>query len=175
MTPLRGTHYTGFPKLGSPFLGRSNNKMDSILESALSIAMLRPTYGEPHVYRHCRIVELDVDGILENQIPVLGCTKAPTVPQGKRGSCNEPARSLASRDLGYSSATNSMQFQASSPPSVDRIWAWVYYNTIPIHPIFYLLKGDHKDLRKRNHSKRGFCVLLRLTARTAVMIYGFKV
>ena len=27
---------------------------------------------------------------------------------------------------------------------VDRIWLWVYYNKIPIHPIFYLLKGDCK-------------------------------
>ena len=154
MTPRRGTHYTGFPKLGGLFLGRSSNKLYSILESALAIAMVRPTYGEPHMYRHYRIVELDVDGILENQIPVLGCTKAPTVPQGKRGSCNEPARSLASRDLGYSSATNSMQFQASSPPSVDRKWVWVDFNTIPIHPIFYLLKGDYKELRKLNHSKK---------------------
>ena len=28
----------------------------------------------------------------------------------------------------------------------DRIWLWVYYNKIPIYPIFYLLKGDHKAL-----------------------------
>ena len=28
-----------------------------------------------------------------------------------------------------------------SPPEVDRIWLWVYYNKIPIYPIFYLLKG----------------------------------
>ena len=27
------------------------------------------------------------------------------------------------------------------PPYVDRIWLWVYYNKIPIYPIFYLLKG----------------------------------
>ena len=26
-----------------------------------------------------------------------------------------------------------------SPPQVDRIWLWVYYNKIPIYPIFYLL------------------------------------
>ena len=25
--------------------------------------------------------------------------------------------------------------------------AWVYYNKIPIYPIFYLLKGDCKGLR----------------------------
>ena len=24
-----------------------------------------------------------------------------------------------------------------SPPKVDRIWLWVYYNKIPIYPIFY--------------------------------------
>ena len=27
---------------------------------------------------------------------------------------------------------------------MDRIWLWVYYNQIPIYPIFYLLKGDYK-------------------------------
>ena len=27
-------------------------------------------------------------------------------------------------------------------PEVDRIWLWVFYNKIPIYPIFYLLKGD---------------------------------
>ena len=31
-----------------------------------------------------------------------------------------------------------------SPPEVDRIWLWVYYNKIPLYPIFYLLEGDHK-------------------------------
>ena len=25
---------------------------------------------------------------------------------------------------------------------VDTIWLWIYYNRIPIYPIFYLLKGD---------------------------------
>ena len=30
----------------------------------------------------------------------------------------------------------------SSPPEVGRIWIWVYYDKIPIHPIFYLLEGD---------------------------------
>ena len=29
-----------------------------------------------------------------------------------------------------------------SPCEVDRIWLWVYYNEIPIHPEFYLLKGE---------------------------------
>ena len=28
-------------------------------------------------------------------------------------------------------------------PYVDRIWLRVYYNEIPIYPIFYLLKGDY--------------------------------
>ena len=32
----------------------------------------------------------------------------------------------------------------NSPPCVDRIWLWVYYNKIPIYPIFYLLKGDYR-------------------------------
>ena len=30
-----------------------------------------------------------------------------------------------------------------SHPEVDRIWLWVYFNKIPIYPIFYLLKGDY--------------------------------
>ena len=30
-----------------------------------------------------------------------------------------------------------------SPPSGDRIWLWANYNKIPMHPIFYLLKGDY--------------------------------
>ena len=30
-----------------------------------------------------------------------------------------------------------------SPPQVERIWLWVYYNKIPIQPIFYLLKGAY--------------------------------
>ena len=36
----------------------------------------------------------------------------------------------------------SRNFRRYSPPSVDRIWGWVYYNKIPIYPICYLLKGD---------------------------------
>ena len=31
-----------------------------------------------------------------------------------------------------------------SPPQVDRMWLWVYYNKIPIYPIFYLLKGHYR-------------------------------
>ena len=31
-----------------------------------------------------------------------------------------------------------------SPPEVDRIWLWVYYNKIPIYRIFYLLKGGYR-------------------------------
>ena len=30
-----------------------------------------------------------------------------------------------------------------SPPSVDRISHWEFYNKILIYPIFYLLKGDY--------------------------------
>ena len=30
-----------------------------------------------------------------------------------------------------------------SPPSVDRIWLWVYQNKIRIYPIFSLLKVDY--------------------------------
>ena len=41
------------------------------------------------------------------------------------------ATKLPKQDLGY------------SPPEVDRIWLLVYYNKIPIYPIFYLVKGDY--------------------------------
>ena len=37
-----------------------------------------------------------------------------------------------------------LEFRVYSPPQVDRIWLWVYYNKIPIYPIFYLLKGDYR-------------------------------
>ena len=36
------------------------------------------------------------------------------------------------------------KYSEYSPPSVDRIWLWVYCNKIPIYPIFYLLKRDYK-------------------------------
>ena len=29
--------------------------------------------------------------------------------------------------------------EVNSPPSVDRIWLWAYYNKILLYPIFYLL------------------------------------
>ena len=38
-----------------------------------------------------------------------------------------------------------VQWKPYSPPEVDRIWLWVYFNNIPIHPIFYLLKGAYKQ------------------------------
>ena len=31
-----------------------------------------------------------------------------------------------------------------SSPKVDRIWLWLYYNKIPIYPVFYLRKGDSR-------------------------------
>ena len=36
--------------------------------------------------------------------------------------------------------------QGYSPPQVDRIWLWVYYNKILIYRIFYLHKADYKGL-----------------------------
>ena len=43
-----------------------------------------------------------------------------------------------------------------SLPYVDRLWLWVYYNKVPIYPIFYLLKGGLYSLlatsRKRHTS-----------------------
>ena len=41
-------------------------------------------------------------------------------------------------------------FKVYSPPSLDRIWLWVYLNKIPIYPKFYLLKRDY-----RIHGGRG--------------------
>ena len=35
--------------------------------------------------------------------------------------------------------------EAYSPPKVDRLWLWAYYNKILIYPIFYLLKGDYES------------------------------
>ena len=44
--------------------------------------------------------------------------------------------------VGYrSGSTETME--AYSPPSVDRKWLWVYYNKIPICPMFYLLERDY--------------------------------
>ena len=37
-----------------------------------------------------------------------------------------------------------LRFRCSSSLQVDRIWLWIYSNTIPIYPIFYLLKGDYR-------------------------------
>ena len=37
-----------------------------------------------------------------------------------------------------------MGFRFSSPPSVDRIWPWVYHKKIPINPMFYLLEADYR-------------------------------
>ena len=38
------------------------------------------------------------------------------------------------------------------PLKVDRIWLWVYFDTIPIYPIFYLLKGDYRAVVNSNSS-----------------------
>ena len=37
-----------------------------------------------------------------------------------------------------------MLYRVYSPPYVDRIWLWVYYNKVPIYPIFYRLDGDYR-------------------------------
>ena len=41
----------------------------------------------------------------------------------------------------------------NSPPQVDRIWLWVYFNKIPIYPIFYLLKGDHRPFQPQKNGQ----------------------
>ena len=39
-----------------------------------------------------------------------------------------------------------------------RMWLWVYYNEIPLYPIFYLLQGDYMVPRSRL-LKRGVLVM----------------
>ena len=34
-------------------------------------------------------------------------------------------------------------------PEVDRYGLWVYYKEVPIYPIFYLLKGDSRQMRSQ--------------------------
>ena len=58
------------------------------------------------------------------------CRPAPSPRNGKSG-----------RDK-----TWGLRITVYSPPEVDRIWLWVYYNKIPLYPIFYLLKGDCRIL-----------------------------
>ena len=45
----------------------------------------------------------------------------------------------------------SSELSKYSPPSVDIIWLWLYYNKIPIYTIFYLLKGDCILLARVSH------------------------
>ena len=52
-------------------------------------------------------------------------------------------------------ARNNKWLKVYSPPEVDRIWLWVYYNKIPIYPIFYLLKGDCRFARLQVRSALG--------------------
>ena len=39
--------------------------------------------------------------------------------------------------------------ETCSPPQVDGIWLWVYYDKVAICRIFYLLKGDYNHYRSR--------------------------
>ena len=49
-----------------------------------------------------------------------------------------------------------------SPPEVDRIWLWVYYNKIPLYPMFYLLKGT---IYLKLHHVLKPCKIIRKTKR----------
>ena len=42
------------------------------------------------------------------------------------------------------SRQNLVRVGCSNPPEVDRLWLWVCYNKVPVHRIFYLLKGDYQ-------------------------------
>ena len=35
-------------------------------------------------------------------------------------------------------------FRVYSPPEIERIWLWVYYNEITTYPMFYLFKEDYR-------------------------------
>ena len=67
--------------------------------------------------------------------------------------------------------------QGYSPPQVDRIWLWAYYNKIPIYRIFYLRKADYKGLGLalglwlRNLQGLGCITFLRRTK--AVILYAW--
>ena len=58
-------------------------------------------------------------------------------------------RGLGVKDFPHQQREDATSFVGTtnySPPEVDRIWLWVYYNKIPMYPIFYLLKGDYSTL-----------------------------
>ena len=44
----------------------------------------------------------------------------------------------------YIQAVNSPHKGLGGPSKYGLIWLWVYYDKIPIYPIFYLLKGDYR-------------------------------
>ena len=48
---------------------------------------------------------------------------------------------MITRYLGTQGQAAVVRFRVHSPPSVDRIWFWVYCTKIPQNPIFYLLRG----------------------------------
>ena len=50
--------------------------------------------------------------------------------------CNSPGGISMAMSVRMNAETTCKPY---SPPKVDRIWLWVYYNKIPIYPIFYLL------------------------------------
>ena len=76
---------------------------------------------------------------------VPGCLSRVSEPdlvhtQGQHSVARVPQDSPAHRDSG----NYYLGFRGYSPPKVDRIWLWVYYNKIHIYPIFYLLKGGYR-------------------------------
>ena len=92
---------------------------------------------------------------LQRISPVASCgNSTPTVSRLQNGTgvyANELGGELVGSLAILLSSLQPFQFQSHfkhlnpklySPPYVDRIWLWVYYNQIPIYPIFYLLKED---------------------------------
>ena len=71
--------------------------------------------------------------LLSSEDPEAACSELSltSASQSATGALDIPTRSCPTPRSVY------------SPPEVDRIWVWEYYNEGPIYPIFYLLKGDY--------------------------------
>ena len=75
-------------------------------------------------------------GIWPAKLNSQGC-----LPSGGKG-CKpcRPALALFHSPAVGSTRTSEPKY---SPPCVDRTWLWICYSKNPVHPIFYLLKGEY--------------------------------